>query len=347
MAVKCAHCSHDRACDKKGKDCLGGTLDLSEYQDLALRPYLTISGLLQHQYGNNLTRLQELVSFGRLNEYKRISMACCAGLKREALRLQRVLVQHFQVSLVLCEICGAGNEDFTLDSDRRWQAFAGGGRELADRVNAAGADLNVAVGLCVEQDIVLDRYSSIPTTVLAVQDWALGHNPLAAVYASYLRKGFLSGKGLPQQGQARLMRLQEIIRFAQRTGCHTLGLGFCIGLADEARVVCDILERYFKVYSACCKLGGLDKKMFDIPYAQAAKEFECTCNPLGQAKVLNAKETDLNISLGLCIGHDTFFARYAKSPVTVLAPKDRVLGHNPLAAVYCENLYREYLSKRS
>lgn len=43
--------------------------------------------------------------------------------------------------------------------------------------------------------------------------------------------------------------------------------------------------------------------------------------------------------LGLCVGHDTLFMKYAKAPMTVLAVKDRVTGHNPLAAVYLAQGY--------
>ena len=43
--------------------------------------------------------------------------------------------------------------------------------------------------------------------------------------------------------------------------------------------------------------------------------------------------------MGLCVGHDTLFIKHVKSPTTVLAVKDRVLGHNPLAALYLSDSY--------
>ncbi|HAA89823.1 MAG TPA: hypothetical protein DCE07_04510 [Peptococcaceae bacterium] len=50
--------------------------------------------------------------------------------------------------------------------------------------------------------------------------------------------------------------------------------------------------------------------------------------------------------LGLCIGHDTPFIKYCQAPVTVLAVKDRVTGHNPLAALYLSSsYYRRLLEK--
>ena len=63
------------------------------------------------------------------------------------------------------------------------------------------------------------------------------------------------------------------------------------------------------------------------------------CNPIYQAKILNKAKTEFNILLGLCVGHDSLFFKYAKAPTTVLAVKDRVTGHNPLAAIYLSHSY--------
>jgi uncharacterized metal-binding protein len=49
--------------------------------------------------------------------------------------------------------------------------------------------------------------------------------------------------------------------------------------------------------------------------------------------------TELNLLLGLCVGHDSLFMKHSVAPVTVLAAKDRVLGHNPLAAIHIADGY--------
>ena len=69
---------------------------------------------------------------------------------------------------------------------------------------------------------------------------------------------------------------------------------------------------------------------------------EAMCNPIYQACLLNQEKSQLNIQLGLCVGHDSLFFKYAEAPTTVLAVKDRVTGHNPLAAIYLsESYYRK------
>jgi uncharacterized metal-binding protein len=134
-------------------------------------------------------------------------------------------------------------------------------------------------------------------------------------------------------------RLEELILFAKEMGYKRLGIAFCIGLENEARVVHEILARDFEVHSVCCKVCGIEKDEFDLDKFHS-EGYETACNPIGQAIVLNQEETELNIILGLCIGHDILFIEHSKSPVTTLAVKDRVLAHNPLGAIY-SNYYLE------
>lgn len=58
------------------------------------------------------------------------------------------------------------------------------------------------------------------------------------------------------------------------------------------------------------------------------------CNPVLQAKILNEQKTDFNVMIGLCVGHDSLFLKHVEAPTTVLIVKDRVLVHNPAAALY-------------
>jgi uncharacterized metal-binding protein len=71
------------------------------------------------------------------------------------------------------------------------------------------------------------------------------------------------------------------------------------------------------------------------------------CNPIGQAMIVNRAKTDFNVLLGLCVGHDSMVFKYAEAPCTVLAVKDRLLGHNPLAAIYTMDTYYRSLKQES
>lgn len=140
-------------------------------------------------------------------------------------------------------------------------------------------------------------------------------------------------------------RIQETCEFAQRMGYRKIGLAFCLGLSKEAGVVAQIFKTYgFDVISACCKAGKTPKEHLGLTDEHKINRGsdEAMCNPVFQAKLLNHEETDFNILLGLCVGHDTLFFKYAEAPVTVLAVKDRVTGHSPLAPVYnADSYYRK------
>lgn len=143
-------------------------------------------------------------------------------------------------------------------------------------------------------------------------------------------------------------RFLEIVEFAQKMGYKKLGLVFCLGLAKEAAIANQLLENHgFDVTSVVCKAGGVPKE--EIGIKEDEKIFigghESMCNPILQAMVVNEAKTDFNILLGLCVGHDSLFFKYADAPTTVLAVKDRVTGHNPLAALYTSGSYYAWLNK--
>ena len=135
-------------------------------------------------------------------------------------------------------------------------------------------------------------------------------------------------------------RLQEVMLFAEEMGFRKLGLAFCIGLADEGAAIEEVLSRRFEVASVCCKSGGIDKAALGLEQINPQADRETMCNPAGQADLLNAAGTELNIICGLCVGHDAIFGLRSTAPVTTLIAKDRVLGHNPVAAVYCPYVRR-------
>ena len=133
-------------------------------------------------------------------------------------------------------------------------------------------------------------------------------------------------------------RLEETIQFAGKCNYRKIGMAFCVGLKQEARMLTDIFTaKGFEMVSVNCKVGGVPKESIGLePEEKIAPPamMETMCNPIAQAEVLNAEQVDLAILLGLCVGHDTLFLKYIRPPCTVLAVKDRVLGHNPLAAAY-------------
>jgi uncharacterized metal-binding protein len=137
-------------------------------------------------------------------------------------------------------------------------------------------------------------------------------------------------------------RVEEVMSFARRIGASRLGIASCVGLIQEARILQEIFEAHgFQVSSVCCKAGSIPKEEIGITDEEKIHpgQFEALCNPIGQAELLNEAGTELNVVVGLCVGHDSLFFRYSEAPVTVLIAKDRVTGHNPAAVLYTSHSY--------
>lgn len=134
-------------------------------------------------------------------------------------------------------------------------------------------------------------------------------------------------------------RIEEIMEYARKMGMKKLGIATCVGLINESRKLASIL-RYngFEVYGVGCKTGVQKKTDVGIPERCNAIG-ENMCNPILQAKILNAEKTDLNVVVGLCVGHDSLFYKYSDALVTTAVTKDRVTGHNPVAAIYGADSY--------
>jgi len=152
----------------------------------------------------------------------------------------------------------------------------------------------------------------------------------------------LSAAQVEATGYCRWPRVQEVMEFARRIGALHLGIATCVGLLREAGLLQEILEANgFQVSSVCCKVGSIPKEEIGLKDEEKIHpgQFEALCNPIGQASLLNEAGTGLNIAVGLCVGHDSLFFRHSVAPVTVLVAKDRVTGHNPVAALYTSHSY--------
>ncbi|MDR2103725.1 MAG: DUF1847 domain-containing protein [Treponema sp.] len=137
-------------------------------------------------------------------------------------------------------------------------------------------------------------------------------------------------------------RAEEILIFIKRMGYQRIGVASCVGLLSECGIFAKAAKaKGIDIYAAACKIGGVDKSAIGLPEEDKHRpnQYEAMCNPILQAEALNREKMDFNIIIGLCVGHDTLFIKHSKAPVTYLIVKDRVLCHNPAAALYGSGSY--------
>ncbi|WP_372751127.1 DUF1847 domain-containing protein [Labilibaculum sp.] len=123
-------------------------------------------------------------------------------------------------------------------------------------------------------------------------------------------------------------RIEEIMNFARGANFERIGIAHCITFSYEAQLLEQYFSKYFDVYTIDCKYGRLPKKNI-----LGGESKRIMCNPAGQADYLNHKNTDLNISMGLCVGHDMIFSKKSEALVTNLFDKDFTNNNNPSKAI--------------
>ncbi len=176
------------------------------------------------------------------------------------------------------------------------------------------------------------------------EECALCHEAICQEAAGYVGK---------EDGYAMLRpnkpRIVELIEFCHRMKYSRIGLIFCMGARSEASIVHDIFTvNGLEVVSVTCKVGQIAKTRYDIgPEHLLNKDLpeESACNPKVQALLVNQAKADFAVLLNLCVGHDSIAIKHLDMPVSVLSVKDRLLGHNPLLAIYQYDTYYRYLKQ--
>lgn len=120
-------------------------------------------------------------------------------------------------------------------------------------------------------------------------------------------------------------RLQELIDFIKVSGFHRIGVANCFSMQKYASKLVEVLQgQGFEVWGVNCKESGLQG-------CEICEEMSGPCcDPISQAEFLNARNTELNINVGLCLGHGLLFQKYSQAPVTTFVVKDVATGHKSI-----------------
>ena len=120
-------------------------------------------------------------------------------------------------------------------------------------------------------------------------------------------------------------RVSELMKFAENMSIKRIGIAHCVSMTKEVMKLKERLSDKFEIVTVDCKYAKI--KGADLLNDASVKG--TSCNPAGQADFLAQNNTELNISFGLCVGHDILFNMKSKVPTTTLIVKDREHNHNP------------------
>lgn len=169
----------------------------------AFRAAAEVEGL----YYGRLTRVEEIAMFARKIGAKKIGIASCMGLMKEAQTFAKVLrAKGLEgITTVACKVGAIDKTEVGIPDEIK--VHPGEHESLCNPIiqaqtfNEIGTDLNVVCGLCVGHDTIFIQHSEAPVTYLLVKDRVTCHNPAAPLYltGSFYRRllepGFPAPRG--------------------------------------------------------------------------------------------------------------------------------------------------------
>lgn len=172
------------------------------------------------------------------------------------------------------------------------------------------------------------------------------HDEALLLYALPENHAIMQAAAKVTEDTANSTRVQDTIKFARLIGAERIGIATCTIMLRETRILARLLsEAGFHVEAIGCKVDSNRRADLDLEPLESG-EGSVLCNPIMQALLLNEAKTDLNVLMGLCVGHDALFCKYSDAPTTTLVAKDFLAANNPCGVLYTADAgYRKKLAK--
>ncbi|HUX38227.1 MAG TPA: DUF1847 domain-containing protein [Rectinemataceae bacterium] len=133
--------------------------------------------------GRLRNRVEELVFYAKSQGMRRIGVAYCVSMTKEAQKLGRILRDEgLESELVCCRVGAIEYGEVGLQKAHP-ERFAASCNPVAQArlLDERRVDLVAMMGLCIGHDLILQRECKAPVTTLVVKDRALDHHPIAAL----------------------------------------------------------------------------------------------------------------------------------------------------------------------
>jgi uncharacterized metal-binding protein len=177
------------ACDSKGCRALqpcsfpspGKETLIDAYQEPSVQAIVqAAAGLVDGGLAGQLSRVEELERFILAQNYRKVGLAYCYGMEKEATAiLARFKGQGIKAVAVSCTVGGMPQN--TVNQASALPGVSCNPLTQAAQLTAEGVDLAVTVGLCLGHDILFTRAFAGDQTTLVVKDRVHRHQPLAAL----------------------------------------------------------------------------------------------------------------------------------------------------------------------
>ena len=137
------------------------------------------------------SRPQEVINFAKRMGYKKIGIASCIGLSREAgIMATAIENQGLEAYVHFCKV-GIVHKVDDLGLKKEEALVLGAYDPMCHPIlqalllDDAECDMNIAIGQCVGHDSLFLKYSKFPCVSMLCKDRLLGQNPIAALHLAH------------------------------------------------------------------------------------------------------------------------------------------------------------------
>jgi uncharacterized metal-binding protein len=182
--MNCTSCD-DRICRKQQDSCERESFDKSEviadyHEPVNSKIVKAAAELVDDGRAGTLSRMEEIVEFARLMNYKKLGLAYCYGMEQHARSIETLLTHNgFEVSAVSCSVGGLKQSEVNASSCIHKVSCNPLGQ--AQQLNNENVDLTMVIGICVGHDIILNRNLNMDFMTLVVKDRKFNHAPLLGI----------------------------------------------------------------------------------------------------------------------------------------------------------------------
>jgi uncharacterized metal-binding protein len=132
--------------------------------------------LVDNGRAGTLSRLQEIIEFSKSMNFKRIGIAYCYGMEKDAALVTQIFRESgFKLCPVSCTTGGFMQSG--VNDKSKIEKVSCNPLAQSEQLNSENVDFTISMGLCLGHDILFQKNIKSYTTTLLVKDRIHNHNP--------------------------------------------------------------------------------------------------------------------------------------------------------------------------
>jgi len=181
--MDCTNCQNKtcRESESCGVEKFESSVVIADYQEPENQKILqAAASLVDNGKSGTLSRMQEIIAFIKAMNYKKVGLAYCFGMEKDAKLLKDIFKTNgINLRTVSCTVGGINQNQINSDSCTEKVSCnpIGQAKELNEEI----VDFTVVMGICLGHDILLQRNLKSDFTTFIVKDRVFSNAPIKSL----------------------------------------------------------------------------------------------------------------------------------------------------------------------